>query len=170
MFLFDRCLRKLSNLSFVSNIRERKFSPKFFWLKFLKIPWGHGRPHLRVMNVSAPKCLFFKDLRGLTEILGQDIRANDPRMSAGYPSQNLPLWAAFPHVNDVLGSSFPDPFPLRLADDKVLSRLHNRRHKLLQETRQAEQGWEEVLDEVDEQALSNWLWTDGCFSVEAKDP
>ena len=31
----------------------------------------------------------------LTEVLGRDIRANDPRMSAGCPSQKLPLWAAF---------------------------------------------------------------------------
>ena len=46
--------------------------------------------------MSAPKCLFFsRILSTLTEVFGRYIRANDPRMSAGYPSQKLPLWAAF---------------------------------------------------------------------------
>ena len=46
--------------------------------------------------ISAPKCLFFsRILSALTEVLGRDIRANDPRTSAGYPSQKLPLWADF---------------------------------------------------------------------------
>ena len=31
----------------------------------------------------------------MTEVLGRDIRANDPRMSAGYPARKLPLWADF---------------------------------------------------------------------------
>ena len=44
--------------------------------------------------ISAPKCLFFsKILSTLTEVLGRDSRANDPRMSAGCPSQKLTLWA-----------------------------------------------------------------------------
>ena len=38
---------------------------------------------------------FSGTLRALTEVLGRDIRANDPRMSAGYPSQKLSLWAVF---------------------------------------------------------------------------
>ena len=33
------------------------------------------------------------DRPAVTEILGRDIRANDPRMSAGCPSPKLPLWA-----------------------------------------------------------------------------
>ena len=39
--------------------------------------------------ISAPKCLFFQNLSALTEVLGRDIRANDPRMSAGYPARKL---------------------------------------------------------------------------------
>ena len=31
--------------------------------------------------------------------MGRDIRANDPRTSAGRPSQKLPLWADFPFLN-----------------------------------------------------------------------
>ena len=31
----------------------------------------------------------------MTEVLGRDIRANDPRMCAGYPARKLPLWADF---------------------------------------------------------------------------
>ena len=46
--------------------------------------------------VSRSKMLVFsRILTALTEILGRDIRANDPRMSAGCPSQKLPLWADF---------------------------------------------------------------------------
>ena len=58
---------------------------------------------LRVVDVrafgswmSALKCLFFpRILTALTEVLGRDIRANDPRMSAGCPPPKLPLWADF---------------------------------------------------------------------------
>ena len=53
--------------------------------------------------MSAPKCLFFfRILTALTEVLGRDIRANGPRMSAGYPSQKLPLWADFSFLNFVM--------------------------------------------------------------------
>ena len=38
---------------------------------------------------------FSRILTTLTEVLGRDIRANDPRMSAGCPSPKLPLWADF---------------------------------------------------------------------------
>ena len=75
--------------------RERKFSPKFFWPKFLEIPWGRGRPRLRVMDIRARMLVFSRILTALTEVLGRDIRANGPRMSAGCPSQKLPLWADF---------------------------------------------------------------------------
>ena len=69
----------------------QSFSDRSFW-----------KP-LRVVDVrafgswmSVPKCLFFsRILSALTKVLGRDIRANDPRMSAGDPSQKLPLWAAF---------------------------------------------------------------------------
>ena len=57
-------------------LRERKISPKFFGPKFF-----HGRPR----GMSVPKCLFFQDLEGLTEVFG--------RMSAGISGQKLPLWA-----------------------------------------------------------------------------
>ena len=45
--------------------------------------------------MSAPKCFFSRMFTALTEVFGRDIRANDPRMSAGYPSPKLPLWADF---------------------------------------------------------------------------
>ena len=58
--------------------RERKISPKFFRPKFFR-----GRPR----GTSVPKCLFFQDLEGLTEVFG--------RMSAGMSGPKLPLWAEF---------------------------------------------------------------------------
>ena len=58
--------------------RERKISPKFFRPKFF-----HGRPR----GMSVPKCFFFQDLEGLTEVFG--------RMSAGISAPKLPLWAHF---------------------------------------------------------------------------
>ena len=45
-------------------------------------------------------------LAALTEVLGRDIRANDPRMSAGRPPQKLPLWADFSFL------MFATPFKL----------------------------------------------------------
>ena len=47
------------------------------------------------MDVRAPMLVFFKDFEHPGRSFGRDIRANDPRMSAGYPSQKLPLWADF---------------------------------------------------------------------------
>ena len=49
------------------------------------------------------------------EVLGRDIRANDPRMSAGRPSRKLPLWADFWFLKnvcvysiwDLSGTSYP---------------------------------------------------------------
>ena len=68
----------------------QSFSDRSFWKS------------LRVVEVrafgswmSAPTCLFFQDFDRLTEVLGRDIRANDPRMSAGRPPPKLPLWADF---------------------------------------------------------------------------
>ena len=52
--------------------------------------------------MSPPKCLLFsRTLTALTEVLGRDICANDPRMSAGYPSQKLPLWADFSFLKTI---------------------------------------------------------------------
>ena len=45
------------------------------------------------MDVRAQMLVFSRILSALTEVLGRDIRANDPRMSTGYPSQKLTLWA-----------------------------------------------------------------------------
>ena len=50
-------------------------------------PSGHGCPRRNAC--------FSTILTSLTEVLGRDIRASDPRMSAGCPSQKLPLWADF---------------------------------------------------------------------------
>ena len=49
--------------------------------------------------------VFSRILRALTEVLGRDIRANDPLMSAGYPAKKLPLWADFLFLTLVLGKS-----------------------------------------------------------------
>ena len=54
-------------------------------------PSGHGCPR--------PNACFSRTLRALTEVLGRDIRANDPWMSAGYPSQKLPPWADYLFLN-----------------------------------------------------------------------
>ena len=44
--------------------------------------------------MSSPEMLVFSLIfRALNEVLGRDICANDPLMSAGCPSQKLPLWA-----------------------------------------------------------------------------
>ena len=41
------------------------------------------------MDVRAEMLVFSRILTALTEVLGRDIRANDPRMSAGCSSQNF---------------------------------------------------------------------------------
>ena len=46
------------------------------------------------MDVRADM-LVFQDFTALTEVLGRDIRAKDPGMSVGCPSQKLTLWADF---------------------------------------------------------------------------
>ena len=75
------------HLEFDTIIGNENSAPSFFDPSFWK--------SVRVVDVrafgswmSAPKCLFFflGILTALTEVLGRDIRANDPRMSAGYPS------------------------------------------------------------------------------------
>ena len=48
--------------------------------------------------------VFSRILRALTEVLGRDIRANDPWMSAEYPSPELPLWADFSFLNILRGT------------------------------------------------------------------
>ena len=53
------------------------------------------------MHVRAEMLAFFsRILTALTEVLGRDIRANGPRMSAGRPSQKLPLWADFSFLRE----------------------------------------------------------------------
>ena len=49
------------------------------------------------MDIRAQMLVFFfsRMLSTLTEVLGRDIRANDPRMSAGYLARKLPLWADY---------------------------------------------------------------------------
>ena len=72
--------------------RERKFSPKFFWPKFLRIPWGRGRPRLRVM----PKCLFFFLLwRAWPKSWAGTSARMTRRCLRDILPQNFPLWAAF---------------------------------------------------------------------------
>ena len=67
--------------------REQKFSPKFFLTEvfgnplgsWTSAPSGHGYPR--------SNACFSRISSALTEVWGRDIRANDPRMSAGCPSQ-----------------------------------------------------------------------------------
>ena len=83
----------------------QSFSDRSFWKS------------LRVVDVrtfgswiSAPECLFSRILSALTEVLGREIRANDPRMSAEYPARKLPLWADFSFLKDeqnFCGEYFP---------------------------------------------------------------
>ena len=58
---------------------------------------------------NCPTCsqnaCFSRILTALTEVLGRDIRANEPRMSAGCPSQKLPLCADFSFVLNCEGFS-----------------------------------------------------------------
>ena len=87
----------------------QSFSDRSFWKS------------LRVVNVrafgtwmSAPTCLFIQDWTTLTEVFGRDIRANDPRMSAGCPSPKLLLWANFfrslPSDTKALRKEFPESY------------------------------------------------------------
>ena len=59
------------------------------------------------MDVRAHMLVFARISSALTEVLGRDVRANDPRMSAGYPSQKLTLWAAFSFLN-CMGQKSPE--------------------------------------------------------------
>ena len=52
------------------------------------------------MDVRAEMLVFSRISTALTEVLGRDIRANGPRMSAGCPSQKLPLWADFSFLRE----------------------------------------------------------------------
>ena len=45
--------------------------------------------------MSVPKCLFFQDLEGLTEVFGG--------MSAGMSGRKLPLWAEFSFLRYIQG-------------------------------------------------------------------
>ena len=54
------------------------------------------------MDVRAQMLVFFSRIwSALTEVLGRDIRANDPWMSAEYPSQKLTLWADFSFLKKI---------------------------------------------------------------------
>ena len=52
-------------------------------------------PTLGHENSAQNACFFSRFLTALTEVLGRDIRADDPRMSAGCPSEKLPLGLIF---------------------------------------------------------------------------
>ena len=59
----------------------QSFSDRSFWSplgSWTSAPSGHGCPR--------PNACFSRVLSALTEVLGRDIRANDPWMSAGRPS------------------------------------------------------------------------------------
>ena len=58
-------------------------------------------------------CFFSRISRALTEVWGRDIRANDPRMSAGHLSPKLPLFRKIPvsakFVSAILGPEMGAP-------------------------------------------------------------
>ena len=58
-----------------SENRERKIQPELFLTEVFKIPWSHGRPRLRVMDVHT-EMLIFPGFRGLD-------RSSCPWTSAG---------------------------------------------------------------------------------------
>ena len=72
--------------------RERK---RFSARSFFAPSWGHGRPHVPVMDVRTQMLVFSKVSRACPKFLARDVRANEPGMSAGYPARKLSLWALF---------------------------------------------------------------------------
>ena len=78
-----------------SQFEDPKIQPKVFLTEafgnplgsWTSAPSGHGCPRQNV-------CLS-RVSRALTQVLAWDIRMDDPRMSAGYPSRKLPLWVTF---------------------------------------------------------------------------
>ena len=58
------------------------------------------------MDICDQMLAFFQDFGCLTEVLGRDIRANDPGMSTGYQSPKLPLWADFSFLKKSCRSYF----------------------------------------------------------------
>ena len=67
----------------------------FFWTEVFGSPLGSWTSAPSGHGCPGPSACFSSIWGALTEVLGRDISANDPRMSAGYPSQKLPLWADF---------------------------------------------------------------------------
>ena len=75
-------------------IRERKISLKFSCRKFS----GHRRPRLWVKDVSAKNLIFLRSERWDERFwVGTSARIS-ARKSAGYPAQQLYVWAAFPFL------------------------------------------------------------------------
>ena len=81
-----------------------------------------------------PKCLFFQDLEGLTEVLGQ--------MSAGMSGPKLPLWADFSFLKGLQGRS---TFPLQW-------RFARQRHLPIM---LCNRGWERPDEDSDEEQRAN---------------
>ena len=72
-----------------------KIQPKVFLTEVLGNPLGSWTSAHSGDGCPRRNACFSRILTALTEVLGWDIRANDPQMSAGCPSQNLTLWADF---------------------------------------------------------------------------
>ena len=68
----------------------QSFSDRSFWKSL-------GVVDVRAFGswMSAPKCLFFQYFEGPDRSFGPGYPREWPRMSAGYPSPKLPLWADF---------------------------------------------------------------------------
>ena len=86
-------------------MRGAKIQPKDFLTEvfgnplgsWTSAPSGHGCPR--------QNACFSRIWTALTEVLGRDIRANDPWMSARCPSQKLTLWAVFSVLESMRGAN-----------------------------------------------------------------
>ena len=69
---------RVGNKSSAQSFSDRSCFWKSLGVVDVRAKMGHGCPR--------PNACFSRVLSALTEVLGRDVRANDPRMSAGYPS------------------------------------------------------------------------------------
>ena len=88
------------------------------------------------MDIRAHMFVFFSRIvSALTEVLGRYIRANDPRMSAGYPSQKLPLWTDFSFLRNAHKHKHFALVRVRLTPGQPVHKLDKKVYVFTSETR-----------------------------------
>ena len=111
----------------VTKIGNENSARSFSDRSFLKPPWGHGRPRLRVMDVRT-EMLIFPGFRGPDRSFCPRTSARiSAWASAGYPAPKLTLWAAF----SFLTKSMPQSVVRSAADTEGLESpqdCHSNRH------------------------------------------